>query len=66
MIVLTSEQVDIVDMCVGPPKPLDDRWRNLAAEPIKVVCPGQVANGPVEVVPWQAVVATSLKRQMVA
>ena len=36
----SSEEVDVVDVSVSPPQSLDHRWRDLAAEPVKVIGPG--------------------------
>ena len=35
------EEVNVVDVSVGPPQSLDHRGSNLAAEPLKVVSPGE-------------------------
>ena len=35
------EEVDVVDVSVSPPQSLDHGGRDLAAEPLKVVSPGE-------------------------
>ena len=35
------EEVDVVDVSVGPPQSLDHGGRDLAAEPLEVVSPGE-------------------------
>ena len=54
------EEVDVVDVGVRPPQSLDDGRSDLPAEAVEVVCPGQVADGAVEVVAGQSVVPSPL------
>ena len=42
-----GEEVDVVDVLVGPPQPLDNRRRDLPPQVAKVVGPRQVADCPV-------------------